>query len=65
MFPLEPLTAATGLTPRKLMARLGWSGSRLSRHRSSGLTETEADRTAIRLGLHPSELWPEWWSKVC
>jgi hypothetical protein len=25
------------------------------------LDETTADRWATRLGLHPADLWPEWW----
>lgn len=27
-------------------------------------TEYEADRWAAKLGAHPAEIWPNWWSDV-
>jgi len=29
---------------------------------AGGLTELTADRLAVRLGLHPAVIWPEWFS---
>ncbi len=37
---------------------------RMTAHRwivAGGLSELQADRCAIALGLHPGEIWPEWW----
>jgi hypothetical protein len=31
------------------------------RWRAGGLDERSADHAAIALGVHPCELWPEWW----
>lgn len=31
---------------------------------AGGFTEAEADRIAIRLGEHPSYIWPNWWDLV-
>ena len=33
--------------------------------RTWGLTWAEADRSAIRAGLHPATVWPDlWWSAI-
>lgn len=40
---------------------LGVCESQPSKWQRRGLTTAAADRAAIRLGLHPSLLWPEWW----
>lgn len=29
---------------------------------AGGLSELQADRCAIALGLHPGEIWPDWWA---
>lgn len=29
-----------------------------------GLTERAADHAAVALGMHPAEIWPEWWESV-
>ena len=41
-------------------ARLGVGPKQLYRWRENGLTWVAADRVAIRLGVHPVLLWPEW-----
>ena len=43
-----------------LAERLGINDGVLSRLRRSGLTMEQADRFALRLGTHPSRLWPSW-----
>ena len=64
-FPLEPLRVAAGCaTLRALAARLG--GLHVSNaHRQAhiGLSPIGADRAAMQLGLHPGEVWPEWWEE--
>jgi len=32
------------------------------RWQHNGLTVNEADRVAVRLGVHPSAIWPDWWT---
>lgn len=34
------------------------------RNPSTMLTQWDADRYAIRLGKHPSELWPDWFDQA-
>lgn len=50
-------------------AYLGIPPSRFRRYRRSGLSTEQADRLAIRVGLHPSQVWDSWWadslSDVC
>lgn len=41
------------------------SGRELCHARERGLTEAQADRCAVRLGLHPSAVWgEEWWDGI-
>ena len=41
--------------------RLGVSHSTMYRRQRSGMVDVyEADRWAIRLGVHPCRIWPEW-----
>lgn len=50
-------------------AYLGIPPSRFRRYRRSGLSTEQADRLAIHVGLHPSQVWDSWWadslSDVC
>ena len=32
------------------------------RWQRKGLTVWEADRAAVAAGVHPANLWPEWWA---
>jgi hypothetical protein len=41
--------------------RLGVSHSTMYRRQRSGIVDVyEADRWAVRLGVHPSRIWPTW-----
>ncbi|WP_116996331.1 hypothetical protein [Desertimonas flava] len=35
---------------------------KFARWRAKGLTVDDADDIAVRLGMHPASIWPEWWS---
>jgi hypothetical protein len=49
--------------PMSVVAELfGVSTRTLLRWKKNGLLFPAADRAAVRLGLHPSLVWPEWWS---
>jgi hypothetical protein len=62
-FPLEPLRAALGRPNNLQLARLvGAHRRQVYRWRDDGLSERLADRSACRVGLHPSNIWPEWLS---
>lgn len=62
-FPLEPLQIAIGSPNNLAMARrLGVHARQLYRWRSYGLDEHQADRAAIRCGLHPALVWAGWLS---
>lgn len=76
-YPLAPLAAhlrielhATGARSHDdrteaglalLADRLGIGHRWAKRMLANGLTERQADRAAIRLGLHPCTLWTSWW----
>jgi hypothetical protein len=45
-----------------MAAMVGTSRRNLMRWSVEGIPELSADRVAVSLGLHPAELWPEWWA---
>lgn len=47
-----------------LSEALGVSRRRLRQSHAEGLSARLADRYAVRLGLHPSSVWPGWWAAV-
>lgn len=44
----------------KVARALNMEPSGIYRWREEGLTWMTADRVAVRLGLHPAEIWPTW-----
>lgn len=54
-WPVDPLVAFCGSTA-EVCRRLGWEHKGLP----VDLSDTQADRYATRLGLHPEVLWPGW-----
>ena len=54
------LAACAGLSENQLALHVRMSGTTLADVRRNGLTELAADRYAIRAGLHPAEVWPDW-----
>lgn len=76
-YPLAPLARALGITvttrgggnqPGHLQGlaaiatHLGISHRHAQRLHQHGLNPEQADRYAIRLGIHPAVLWPSWWT---
>lgn len=60
-FPLDALVEAAGCrSDLELARRIGMSGASLKDARRLGLNERAADRHAIRCGLHPVSVWPEY-----
>jgi hypothetical protein len=60
-WPFAPLLAASREpSGNELGRRLNLSGSTLHTARSQGLTDEQADRWAVRLGLHPAFVWDGW-----
>lgn len=70
--PLEPrpfpfaalLAVAEGASLNQLAMRIGVRQSTLSRALVAGCTDEQADRWAVALGFHPSEVWPEWYPET-
>lgn len=61
-FPFAPLERWLGAhTVKKTAKLLDVDPRQIYRWRSGGVREDVADRLAIGLGLHPGDLWPEWW----
>ena len=56
-FALDPLVARSGFAA--IAASGGVTRRTLYRWRHSGLTLEQTDELAIRCGLHPSEVWPD------
>lgn len=64
-FPLADLEAHLNPTSTAALAqRLGVSARTVWRWRASGLNPTQADRAAIAAGLHPANIWPNWWDNA-
>jgi hypothetical protein len=61
-WPVEPLMAALGITyPAHLAEACGMSGTTLRKVLEHGLSDLQADRYALRNGLHPAIVWgPRW-----
>jgi plasmid maintenance system antidote protein VapI len=57
---IEPLVKMYG-TVCGLGRALGVHSTQVNRWRRTGLTIATADRLAIAVGLHPVDLWPEWY----
>lgn len=57
---------AGGDTYGEIALRLRVRGGTVGRWVKVGqhFNELEADRWAYKLGVHPSEIWPNWWSDV-
>jgi hypothetical protein len=58
-YPLEPLLAMMDSGRRDAAVELGISGRTRARLLRDGLTERQADRFAVRVGLHPWTVWPD------
>ena len=61
-FLLQSLLDQLQTKPSTWASRWGVSGTDLKRYMAEGLTEYQADRYAVRAGLHPGDVWPEWWA---
>lgn len=57
---IEPLVERYG-NGSALARALGCDHTQVSRWRSQGLPLDSADRVAVALGLHPAEVWPDWY----
>lgn len=64
-WPWEPLAEALGGSEKSQADRLGIDPAQVSRWRERGsLSDAMADRCAIRIGSHPSLIWPGWFDAV-
>ena len=52
--------SATCVTDHQVAERLGVAERQIYRYRHTGLAAEAADRLAVRLGHHPSEIWSGW-----
>ncbi len=55
------LAASSSLTRGVLLRRLRVSGTTMRQLEAEGLTVRQADEFAVRVGLHPGDVWPTWW----
>lgn len=61
MWPIQDLLRLVDPEADKALARrLGCSNVTLERWREVGLSDDMADKLAVRLGLHPGTVWPDW-----
>jgi hypothetical protein len=61
LFPLAPLLEATGRSQTDIQHQARLSGRRMAEIAVEGLTTLEADKAAVRCGLHPAEVWDAWY----
>lgn len=59
-WPVAPLLDQPDVTPARIRRTLGISGTDWQRLLDQGLTDAQADKAAIRLGLWPEHIWPTW-----
>lgn len=60
-FPFGALADAAGdMTTTEMARRAGVSRRGMQRYVTAGVPEHCADAIAVRLGLHPGEVWSEW-----
>jgi hypothetical protein len=61
--PAPVLARFPDRTAADIAAYLGVGAASVAKWRAGlrGLPPAGADRIAVRLGVHPGELWPEWW----
>jgi lambda repressor-like predicted transcriptional regulator len=57
---LEPLVRRYG-SVSGLARALGRDRAQLAKWRRDGLPIMSADRLAVAVGMHPVELWPDWY----
>jgi hypothetical protein len=60
-WPLTALLSASGLSRHSLGSQLRLAGHTLRTASRRGLSDLQADRWAVRLGLHPAEVWGASW----
>jgi len=58
--PLEPLVRRYG-SVRALAEALNRDRGQVQKWRERGVTILSADRIAVEAGLHPVEVWPDWY----
>jgi lambda repressor-like predicted transcriptional regulator len=60
-FPAEALHSALGIASvRELAEACDVGRTQMQRYLRDGIPELAADRIAVRVGLHPGEVWPDW-----
>ena len=64
-WPLQPLFDATDTTEYLQLALLtGFPARTLHRWAHNGVPDLNADRAAVALGKHPSNIWPNWFEPL-
>lgn len=58
--PLDPLVRMYGGVSTLAMA-LGRHRRQVSEWQNNGIPVLSADRVAVSLGMHPIEVWPDWY----
>ncbi|HVT78470.1 MAG TPA: hypothetical protein VHD87_15640 [Acidimicrobiales bacterium] len=59
--PFAALAEHLGVSETEAGRMLTINGSRLAHLRAHGVAIDVADRYACRLGVHPAEVWPNWY----
>ena len=60
--PRFPLNAIRVLNNSELARRTGYALRTIQRWNTTGIPLYSADRLAIRLGVHPSNIWSNWFT---
>ena len=58
--PLDPLVRMYGSVSMLAIA-LGRHRTQVSEWNANGIPVVSADRVAVALGMHPIEVWPDWY----
>lgn len=63
-YPLGPVLRFSGGTQGALAETMGLNRHTVNRYGRCGVPESQADRIAVELGVHPSAIWGDLWWQV-
>lgn len=59
---LERFLSDAGTSDRAIAGACRINHRSVSQYRASGVPFLQADRIACRIGVHPANIWPEYWT---
>ena len=64
VFKIDAIMKERRLKQLEIADLLGIHVRRYYRLRAKGISVHQADQVCVRLGMHPGEVWPEWFTEA-